>query len=126
MKRIILTLGVMFMSILDPNELTFVFPAEVPPANYDESKVPVFAVPDPLVALDGTEITTAQLWFQKRRPELLKLFAENVYGKVPVEAMQNSGLSFRSSITEMDESALNGKATRIQMEFYLFPLDENQ
>ena len=61
LKLTCLTLfGVFLMSILDPNEETFVFPAEVPPAFYEESKVPEYVLPDPLVAEDGTKIETAR------------------------------------------------------------------
>jgi len=118
LKLTCLTLfGVFLMSILDPNEETFVFPAEVPPAFYEESKVPEYVLPDPLVAEDGTKIETARQWTEKRRPELLELFAEHVYGKEMTQSIPNVGFGMNSMITEKNENALGGKATRIQMEF---------
>src|SRR3954462_1301638 len=39
-------------------------------ANYDESKVNAFTLPDPLVCKDGTKVTTPEQWWDKRRPEI--------------------------------------------------------
>src|SRR4051794_35645680 len=52
-------------------------------ANYDESKVKAFTLPDPLVCKDGTKITTAEQWWTKRRPEIVEDFDREVYGRVP-------------------------------------------
>ena len=40
-------------------------------------------LPDPLVTQDGTRITTPKDWEQKRRPELKRLFQEQMYGQIP-------------------------------------------
>lgn len=118
MKRIpLLLIGILFMSILDPNEDTFVFPAEVPTPIYDEDDVPHYVLPDPLLSLGGDEIETAEQW-ETRRKEILELFEEHVYGKVP-ERMQKSNLAIKSQITDKDTEALGGKATRLQMEIAL-------
>ena len=52
-------------------------------ANYDEAKVGQYTPPDPLITADGRKVTTPDLWNQERRPELLRLFETEVYGKVP-------------------------------------------
>jgi len=52
-------------------------------ANYDESKVPAYTLPDPLLCADGTKVANANVWRQKRRPQILKLFQQHVYGKSP-------------------------------------------
>ena len=52
-------------------------------ANYDEAKVPKYTLPDPLVCADGTPVKDAETWRQKRRPEILELFEEHVYGQAP-------------------------------------------
>ena len=51
--------------------------------NYDESKVPKYALPELLVMQDGTKVTSAEMWRSKRRPEVLKLMAEQMFGKLP-------------------------------------------
>ena len=51
--------------------------------NYDESKVPPYTLPDPLVLQNGTPVTSAAQWREQRRPELLRIFAAEVYGRTP-------------------------------------------
>jgi len=41
------------------------------------------ALPDAFTMMDGTKITTAQEWTEKRRPELIELFKHYVYGFAP-------------------------------------------
>lgn len=57
--------------------------AQRPGINQDESKVPTFTLPETLVCSDGTEVDTFEVWEEKRRPEVLQLFADHVYGNVP-------------------------------------------
>ncbi len=53
-------------------------------ANYDESKAnPYPNLPDPLIMNNGQKVTTAALWWDKRRPELIEMFSKYVYGRVP-------------------------------------------
>ena len=52
-------------------------------ANYDESRVGTFELPDPLICADGTPVATPQQWTQKRRGELLELFGREMYGVMP-------------------------------------------
>lgn len=59
---------------------TFAAPA---PANFDESKIGNLPLPDPLVLEDGTPVRNAAMWRERRRPELLELFAREVYGRTP-------------------------------------------
>src|SRR5262245_15227918 len=43
--------------------------------NYDESKAnPYPTLPDPLVSKNGQRITSAEMWWTKRRPEILEDF----------------------------------------------------
>ncbi len=76
--------------------------------NYDESKVPNnYVLPDPLIASNGEVISTTNEWIVKRRPEIVELFENEVYGKAPgfPERMKFKTLS-------IDTAALNGKAIR--------------
>ncbi len=53
-------------------------------ANYDESQAnPYPNVPDPLILNNGEKVTTAQMWWDQRRPQLLDMFSKYVYGQAP-------------------------------------------
>jgi hypothetical protein len=81
-------------------------PAFVP--NEDESKVGAYTLPDPLVANDGTRVRDAAAWRAKRRPELLELFAREVYGRTP----GGRPAKMQWAVTSVDRAALGGKAVR--------------
>lgn len=49
----------------------------------DESLVPDYTLPDPLVMADGTPVTDAATWRDQRRPQSLDLFRQHVYGYPP-------------------------------------------
>ncbi|MCG8305915.1 MAG: acetylxylan esterase [Cytophagales bacterium] len=51
--------------------------------NYDESKVPVYELPDLLTARDSTEVTTKKKWEKTRRQEILSDFETYMFGKIP-------------------------------------------
>ena len=55
-------------------------------SNYDESKVPPYTLPDPLVMASGTRVTSANMWKRQRRPELLRAYEAHIYGRVPANA----------------------------------------
>ena len=75
--------------------------------NYDETKVPAYTLPDPLVCTDGSAVTNAKAWREKRRPELVRLFEEQVYGRAPG---QPSAMRFET--LSVVTNALGGLATR--------------
>ena len=53
-------------------------------ANYDESKANPFPeLPDPLVLKSGQKVTSAEIWSEKRRPEIVEEFDREVYGRLP-------------------------------------------
>ncbi|KAA3662393.1 MAG: acetylxylan esterase, partial [Calditrichaeota bacterium] len=85
-------------------------PAQQPETNYDESKVPAYTLPDPLVYASGQKVTSPGEWMEKRRPEIQYLFEKFVFGKSPAAAKD---VSF--DIIEQDENALDGKAIRKQI-----------
>jgi hypothetical protein len=94
------------MPFLAATSLLAAAPAFV--ANYDESKVPEYTLPNPLVLNDGTPVRDAKTWQTKRRPELLELFAREVYGRTPAGRPQK----MHWEVTSVDRSALAGKAVR--------------
>jgi hypothetical protein len=53
-------------------------------ANYDESNAnPCPQLPDILTINAGKKVTTSEMWWKVRRPEILKGLEEEVYGKLP-------------------------------------------
>ena len=76
-------------------------------ANFDEAKVGPITLPLLLTAVDGTKITTAEQWTAKRRPEVMELFREHVYGHTP--PMPGD---VKMEVTATKADALDGLATR--------------
>ncbi len=95
------------VAILGTSRVADAQPAD---ANYDESKVPNYTLPDPLQALDGTPIKTPGDWERIRRPEILRLFESEVYGKTPTQQ-----LPMRAQVISDDPEALGGQAIRQQI-----------
>jgi hypothetical protein len=53
-------------------------------ANYDESLAnPCPQLPDILTTNNGKKVTTADMWWKQRRPELVEAFEKEVYGRLP-------------------------------------------
>jgi hypothetical protein len=82
--------------------------------NYDEALVPAYTLPDPLRMEDGTPVRDAAAWEQLRRAEILELFREHVYGRSAEPPRE-----LRFHLTDVDERALDGKATRKQVTVHL-------
>ena len=88
------------------------------PAGYndDESKVPPYTLPDPLICADGTKVTDATTWREKRRPELLKLFEKEVFGRTPV----GRPATMKSVLIAEKKDARVGKALRREIDVLFF------
>lgn len=53
-------------------------------ANYDEAKAnPYLNLPDPLTLKNRKKVKTAQMWWGKRRAEIVEDFDREIYGRVP-------------------------------------------
>jgi hypothetical protein len=53
-------------------------------ANYDETLAnPYPNLPDVLTLKNGQKVTTAEMWWKQRRPEIVEDFEHEVYGRVP-------------------------------------------
>jgi len=83
------------------------------PVNYDESKVGTYTLPDPLLMANGRKVKNAKQWTRKRRPEILSLFEEFQYGKVP---SRPSDMTF--NVFDWGTPALDGAAVRKQVTVY--------
>jgi hypothetical protein len=56
-------------------------------SNYDESKAnPWPDYPDPLTLKNGQKVTTQEMWWKDRRPEIVADFDSEMYGRVPRDA----------------------------------------
>src|SRR5215210_4927371 len=53
------------------------------PVNYEEDSVGTYVLPDLLTTSNGQKVTDAKTWMEKRRPEIIKLFEELQFGKMP-------------------------------------------
>jgi hypothetical protein len=78
-----------------------------PSTNYDEARVGALSLPDPLVLQNGARVESASDWIEKRRPEILRLFEEHVYGRPPERWGR---VEFSLENTRID--ALDGTAVR--------------
>src|SRR6201996_4341356 len=90
----------------------------IPGYNYDESKIPPYTLLDPLRPADGRTVTTPQQWLTQRRPEILRLFEQNIFGATPTAA---KNAITRARIIEHNEHALNGLAIREQVDLTFEP-----
>jgi hypothetical protein len=81
--------------------------AQRPEVNYDESRVPAYTLPDPLISESGEKVTAAAMWRAERRPAILKMFESRMYGRSPGRPQ---AMSFE--VTAKDQPALDGKAVR--------------
>jgi hypothetical protein len=80
------------------------------PVNYTEAKAGDYKLPDPLTLANGEPVNDAKTWFEKRRPEIVKLFEANQYGRAPAEPKD---ISFE--VFEKSGPAFDGKAVRRQV-----------
>lgn len=86
------------------------------PVNYDEDKAGTYTLPDPLRFSDGQPVRTAKDWTSKRRPQIIRLFEENQFGRSPGSP---SGMHF--DVFDKGTPAFHGKATRRQITIYFSP-----
>ncbi|MCX7818866.1 MAG: acetylxylan esterase [Kiritimatiellae bacterium] len=54
----------------------------------DPPDMPPYTLPDPLRYADGSAVASAEEWIARRRGEVLELFREHVYGRVPAAAQR--------------------------------------
>jgi hypothetical protein len=82
--------------------------------NYDEAKVPNYKLPELLVTESGKQVKTPRDWETKRRPEILRLFETQVFGKTPI----GRPADLYWELLEADAPAFNGAAVRKQVRVY--------
>lgn len=74
-------------------------------SNYSEEKVRPYSLPDPLLLANGERVTSAEQWFNARRPEILKFYRKQIYGHIPANASKVSW-----AVAETDTNARGGTA----------------
>ena len=74
-------------------------------SNYDENKAGGYTLPDPLVLANGKPVRDAKTWFKKRRPEILKAYADELFGSIPKNAPK-----VKFEIVKTEAGALDGSA----------------
>ena len=109
--------------VLDPRIGMFVvlgliissLPIMAAPANLDESLVPAYSLPDPLLDQAGKPVRSSTDWRSRRRGEILDLLARLQYGRTPGGALPGQ----RFEVTSFDATALGGRATRKEVTIWL-------
>lgn len=103
-------------AILCPDKVTHLVDLKQPAAkaNYNEVNVPEYTLPDALTLENGKPVTTAEQWTKKRRPELLRLFETEMFGKAPKHPKD-----MHFEVLTEDSHALGGLATRKEVNVYL-------
>lgn len=69
-------------------------------------------VPNPLVTLDGRSIHSKEDWENIRRPEVIDLFQEHIYGRPPVKRPK----SLKFNVVDIKENIMEGQAVRKQID----------
>jgi hypothetical protein len=77
--------------------------------NYDEAKVPHYDLPALMIAPDGTKITTPDEWRSIRRPQILSLFSNLLYGRIPEPEF---AIQKKYTVLSTDQHFLDGKGTK--------------
>ena len=76
-------------------------------SNYDESKVGSYTLPDPLKMADGAIVADAEAWRARRRGEILDLYQQHIFGRVPANI---PGVTWQ--VTEREAGARAGASLR--------------
>lgn len=76
-----------------------------------EQDVPPYRLPDPLVCWDGTVVKDEKTWREKRRPELLKRFEEEVYGRT----LTGRPAGMRFVVRDEKKGLFGGLGTRLRV-----------
>ncbi len=114
MKETLICIAVLFLSS------TLVFSREPKEYDadviYDESKIAHYDLPRLLVTSEGKRVTTSEEWRNIRRPQILSLFSNLVYGCVPEP---ESPIKTVFKVRKTDPKFMGGKATRKDVQIRL-------
>lgn len=82
-------------------------------AKYNDVEIRAEELPDPLIFNNGKKVKSARQWTQRRRSEILEIFAQEMYGHIPARP---EGLHFR---TVAEEQVYGGLGVRKIVRIYL-------
>jgi hypothetical protein len=77
-----------------------------------------FVLPNVLMCQDGTIVKTTKQWEEKRRPELLSIFTQYMYGKSP-----NYAIKSKIKLLKIEKKAFKGHA--IRKDIRIWPIKEH-
>jgi hypothetical protein len=78
--------------------------------NYTEANVPSYMLPDPLTLENGKKVTDTKTWIEQRRPEIMRLFEEQQFGR----ALGNPN-DVKFDVFDKGTPVFDGKALRKQV-----------
>lgn len=83
--------------------------------NYDETAVPTYTLPSLLIRSNGKRVKNVRVWEKERKPEIISLFKQYVYGQTP------AGFdSIRFDVTKLQPGAMQGTATLKEIMIHLW------
>ncbi|MCX6952640.1 MAG: acetylxylan esterase [Verrucomicrobia bacterium] len=96
-------------------------------SNYDEAKVGSYTLPDPLVLKSGRPVRDVATWTKVRRPELIGLYEQEIFGRVPERApkvsfaeVQSEGPGFAGAVRKHIVVTVGEGAAAMKVNVVLF------
>lgn len=77
--------------------------------NYDEARLPEYDLPPVLLTVAGKKVESVEEWNSVRRPEILGMFANLIYGRIPEPT---DPIQQVYEVAAVDREFMNGKAVR--------------
>ena len=81
------------------------------PVNYNEALVGGYELPDLLTLHNGTKVGDVATWLEKRRPEILRLYEEVQFGKMPPAPVDLHFDIFDNGTPVFDNTAIRKQVT---------------
>jgi hypothetical protein len=81
------------------------------PVNYDESLVGDYTLPDPLQLANGKKVRDTGTWYGQRRPEIVRLFEANQFGRSPEPPAHMTYDTFDTGTPVFDNKGLRKQTT---------------
>lgn len=96
-------------------------PKDANAANSSEAKVNTYSLPDALTLKNGQKVKSAKDWFEKRRPELIRDFENEIYGRLPQQIPSVTWQVVSVKDTTVGNQAIKEKTLRGIVDNTAFP-----